>query len=110
MPNLRHVLMTLHAISPRLAMRTLVNIGVTPPADLADRLRPHPGGRPLRQESTDALLAFRRGTDAGDPLSRVLDHGIRHRCIRHGAYKLLGGCLGLGPPKEQRIDDVPDLA
>src|SRR5919107_2220968 len=104
MPNLRHVLMTLQAISPRLATRTLVNIGVTPPADLADRLRPHPGGRPLRQESTDALLALGRGTDAGDPLSRVLDDSVRHRCVRHGANKVLGGGLRLGPAKEQRID------
>src|ERR687890_674050 len=105
MPNLRHVLMTLHAISPRLAMRTLVNIGITPLADLADGLSPHPGGRPLLHESTDALLAFGRGPDAGNPLSRVLDHSVRHRCVRHGPNEVLGSGLRLGPAKEQRIDD-----
>src|SRR5260370_33406342 len=83
--------MTRHAISPRLAIRILVNMVLSL--------------EPIRltffKESADAFLGLGRRSKMGDALRRFLDHDIVDGAVDEAAYELLGGRLSLRSSNQQ---------
>src|SRR5438105_15918528 len=98
-PSARAVRITLHAISPRLAIRTLPNKSVFP--------RP-PGRLALLEERGDALLAFGRDADLGDAPGGVRDQRCGHRPPDNVADQLLDLCVRFAAASEQVPDDGCD--
>src|SRR5579871_1522560 len=62
MPRRRQVEMMRQAISPRLAMRTLLNTCL-----------PHPGGLAAREEGCDALACLGAGANTGETAGALLE-------------------------------------
>src|SRR5579872_7327349 len=91
-PSLRAVRITRQAISPRFAIRTLVNT------------LSRPGGLALLEEGSDAFLAFRRDPDLGNAPRGLGNQGVIHWMIGHGLHELLD------TPERLRAagDEVPE--
>src|SRR6266550_2446002 len=98
-PSSRAVRITRHAISPRLAIRTLPNTSVfsRPPGRLA-----------LLEERGDALLAFGRDADLGDAPGGVRDQRCAHGPPGNGADQVLDLCVRFASASEQVPDDGLD--
>src|SRR5207302_8877822 len=98
-PSARAVRITRHAISPRLAIRTLPNKSVfsRPPGRLA-----------LFEERGDALLAFWRDADRGDAPGGVRDQRCAHGPPGNGADQVLDLCVRFASASEQVLDDCVD--
>src|SRR3954447_22099521 len=86
MPSLRAVRMTRQAISPRLAIRILVNM-VLPRC---------PGRLALFKEPRQPLASFRGGADGGDPFGGVVDQARVDRTVGDREDKVFGGVLSFG--------------
>src|SRR3954451_23118775 len=95
MPMLRAVLMTRQAISPRFAIRILLNMALLPLRGSVRACPADPRGRSLLQESADALDGLWRGTDVGDALRCILNELIRNRMMCDGSDQVLGCGLRL---------------
>src|SRR6267143_4607380 len=96
MPSRRAVRITRHAISPRLAIRTLPNTSVSSP----------PPGRPaLLKERGNALPALGRDADLGDAPRGVRDQRCVHGPAGNGADQLLDFCVRLASASKEVLDD-----
>src|SRR3954452_19661908 len=109
MSMLRAVLMTRQAISPRFAIRILVNMALLPLRRSVRACSADPRGRSLLQEGADALDGLWRGTDAGDALRRILNELIGDRAVCDGSDQLLGGGLRFRSSREKGLEDLADL-
>src|SRR5438093_7647111 len=94
-PRRRAVLMTRHAISPRLPIRILVNMV----------LSLEPIRLPLFEECADAFLGLRRRSKVGDALRCFLDHDLIDGAVDEAPYELFGGRLSLRPSDQQTARD-----
>src|SRR6267378_2623510 len=94
-PSARAVRITRHAISPRLAIRTLPNTSVfsSPPGRLA-----------LLEERGDALLAFGRDADLGDAPGGVRDQRCVHSPPGNRADQFLDPCVRFASASEEVLD------
>src|SRR3989441_8783181 len=95
-PSRRAVRITRHAISPRLAIRTLPNTSVfsQPPGRLA-----------LLEERGDALPAFGRDADLGDAPGGVRDQRRVHGPPGDGADQVLDPCVRFASASKEVLDD-----
>src|SRR6267142_416397 len=94
-PSRRAVRITRHAISPRLAIRTLPNTSVfsSPPGRLA-----------LLEERGDALLAFGRDADLGDAPGGVRDQRRVHGPPGNRADQLLDLCVRFASASKEVLE------
>src|SRR4051795_3824234 len=95
MPSRRAVRMTRQAISPRLAIRILENMG----------LPRGPGRLAFFKEPRQPLAAFGRGADGGDPVGGVVDPARVDRTGGDGENEVLGGALRGGTALRQPGQD-----
>src|SRR5690606_12496875 len=112
MPSRRAVAATRHAISPRLAIRSLLNIGRLR-VGVASGLRGHPGRAALVEERGDALLALVGRPRRGDARGRVVDQHVVDRTADHVADQALALAqrdrAALHQVTEQRVDRAVEL-
>src|SRR5690606_22963482 len=112
MPSRRAVAATRHAISPRLAIRSLLNIGCLR-VGVASGLRGHPGRAALVEERGDALLALVGRPRRGDARGRVADQRVVDRTADHVADQALALAqrdrAALHQVAEQRVDRAVEL-
>src|SRR5215207_408052 len=101
--------MTRQAISPRFAIRILLNMALLPLRGSVRACPADPRGRSLLQECTDALDGLRRGANVGDALRRVLNELIRNRVMGDGLDQLLGCGLRLRAPGEKGLEDLTNF-
>src|ERR1700704_4530062 len=95
-PSRRAVRITRHAISPRLAIRTLPNTSV---------FSPPPGRLALLEERGDALLAFGRDADLGDAPGGVRDQRCVHGPSGNRADQLLDFRMRFTTTRQQVLND-----
>src|SRR5467141_2597924 len=96
MPSLCAVRITRHAISPRLAIRTLPNTSVSSPP---------PGRLALLEERGDALPALGRDADLGDAPRGVRDQRCVHGLPGNRADQLLDFRMSFTTPRQQVLND-----
>src|SRR5438270_10282405 len=95
-PSARAVRITRHAISPRLAIRTLPNTSA---------FSPLPGRLALLEERGDALLAFGRHPNLGDAPGGVRDQRCVHGPPGNGADQVLDFRMSFTATRQQVLDD-----
>src|SRR5437879_7225043 len=91
-PSRRAVRITRHAISPRFAIRILPNTSTSSPP---------PGRLALLEERGDALLAFGRDADLGDPLGGFRDQRRVHGPAGNRADQLLDFRMSFTTTRQQ---------
>src|SRR3712207_3156106 len=101
--------MTRQAISPRFAIRILLNMALLPLRGSVRACLADPRGRSLLQKSADTLDGLWRGTDASDALRRVLNELIRNRVMCDGLDQLLGCGLRLRSSGEKGLEDLTNF-
>src|SRR3954451_19891753 len=95
MPSRRAGWMTRQGVSPRLAIRILVNMGL-----------PHgPGRLAFFKEPRQTFPPFGRGADGGDPFGGVVDKAGIDGPVSDGENEVLGGALRGGTALRQPGQD-----